>query len=79
MACGSYYLPFRSYYYNNLLTGVWGWGWMGMGVGSGGGEWGGGSREGMREHASSAHKAKPIAKYFPLAKNIYWLGVLFYH
>ena len=46
MACGSYCLPFRSYYYNNLVTGVWGWGWMGIGVRSGGGEWGGGSREG---------------------------------
>ena len=35
--------------------------------------------KGMREHASSADKAEPIAKYFPLANEIYWLGVLFYH
>ena len=52
-----------------------------MGVGSGGG-WGNGSREGVREHASSGHKAEPIAKHFPLAnKNslcaIFGLGYCF--
>ena len=60
MACGSFCLTFRFDYYSNLVTGVWGWGWMGR----------------AREHASSGHKAEPIAKHFPLADNIYYAQFL---